>query len=239
MSFIKLNRAFSQPTGKIVEVFDDQILALPNLKSWVSASDNYVLESGGAVSRLMAMHGTNHGFTQEDSSSQPELIKNALNGNNLLRFNGAFMKYDGLIDGTHSRLIVCKHNDVAMSNILSSNEPRTGKNVLYYNGHNEVILEVAGNKAIAPEPSGLSLIIAQYNATNGVIAINVNGDQVVNTTTTASSVNSDLFVGASNGGGGGLSNMDVAEIMIFDGLILDNKTNVEMLNRYASTKYNL
>ena len=239
MSFIKLNQAFTQPTGKTVEVFDEQILALPNLKSWVSASDNYIVESEGAVSRLIAMHGTKNGFTQEDSSSQPELIKNALNGNNLLRFNGAFMKYDGVIDGTHSRLIVCKHNDSAMGNILSSNKPNTGKNVLYYSGRNEVVMEITGDKAISPESSGFSLIIAQYNASNGAIAINIDGNQVVNNTSNPSSVNSDLFVGASNSNGEGLSNIDVAEIMIFDGLMLDSNKNIEMLSRYFSTKYNL
>lgn len=238
MSFIKLNQSFGA-TGKTVEVFDEQISSLSGLKSWVSASDNYAIKNGSTVSNLLPMGGTENGFTQTVAANQPTIIAGAINGRPALSFVAAninYMKYDGKLNGNgqFTKVVVFKATQGNLGNILSNNN--SPRHSLFVRA-SEAIQEVGGTNITAPYNRDWCVLIAQYDAATGSAKMSMNGS-ILSDTASASSFNSDLYLGAS-AGGAGPANIEVAEVMVFDRLLLNNTNDSDIVARYFKAKYNL
>lgn len=251
-SFLKLDGVdFSNNSLPKLESFSNLILGLPGLLSWVSAADYYThVNDAGLVSRMVDRSGNNNDFAQAAEGSQPDLIKDELNGNNVIRFDSAnkeFMQYAGtfptLATESYVKLIVVKVPEpTGTANILSSNSPTAVRHSLFCTSNSTYVTMESNTSGPTKQidfTDGWHLLIAEFNADTSQHLLMMDNETLLTDNVTAEAREDDLFLGAADVAGNGAATMDVAEVMVLNQSVISNADNLAMIQRYVAGKYGL
>ena len=207
------------------------------------------IAGGSTVSTWTDSSGNGNDATQATSANQPTLVTNELNGNNVVRFDGAddWINVNNFTNNTYTSIFTVGKFGVSGNQMFIEHGPDTNTtDGFYFNGSNNAAWAFRRDGAIHYANATTNWMGADY-ALAGLVydgsgEHRLNGDVQSNGTISGSarnnsSITDDLFIGARNGSGTFYSEGDIAEILVYDRALSDGER--KEVECYLSNKYAL
>ena len=183
---------------------------------WLQA-DNGVIETAGKVSQWTDKSGKGNSVIQGNTSSQPSLITNALNGHSIVKFHG----WSEYLAGPR---IFPSQSDYTITAVIRIDDPTAVNNIISGDDHGfyfagdlfpRVVHKDFTSQLISslPVDSSFAILTVRYSESNKHAKIYVNGQSGDSLYITSNS-DSVIYIGAFRGSYG--LNGAIAELIVFD-----------------------